>query len=58
MEKSKFFSEIARRNQNISEICLKKRNFLVKLPEKIEIFRKFAWKNRIFLPRPPDFKPD
>jgi len=33
----------------------------VKLPEKTEIVRKFAWKNRIFFyqdPLPPDFKPD
>src|SRR6218665_108913 len=26
---------------------LENRNFLVKSPEKIEIFRKFAWKNQI-----------
>jgi len=33
----------------------------VKFPEKIEISRKFALKNRNFVdwdPRPPDFKPD
>jgi len=35
--------------------------FFVKLPEKIEIFRKFAWINWKFFhpdPWPPDFKPD
>ena len=32
------------------EICLKNRNFLVKLPEKIEIFRKFACQNRNSFP--------
>ena len=30
---------------------LKKRNFLVKLSEKVEIFRKFAWKMEILLTR-------
>jgi len=33
----------------------------VKLPEKIEISQKFAWKYENFVdpdPRPPDFKPD
>jgi len=35
--------------------------FFENLPEKIEISRKFPWKNRNFVnpdPRPPDFKPD
>jgi len=31
-------------------------NFCVKLPEKIEIFRKYAWKNRIFFYPDPRFK--
>jgi len=33
------------KNRNFLEICLENRNFLVKLPEEIDIFRKFAWKN-------------
>ena len=40
---------------------IRKIYFFVKLPEEIEIFRKFAWKNWKFFdpdPRPPDFKPD
>jgi len=36
-------------------------DFLKRFPEKIEIFRKFVWKNlNLFYPdlRPPDLKPD
>src|SRR6218665_190169 len=55
-ENSTFFGEFAYKNQIFlsnclknqffSEICLEKSKSLVKLPEKIEIFRKFACKNR------------
>jgi len=31
MEKSKFFSEIAWKNRNFSEICLEKSNFLTRV---------------------------
>ena len=37
--KSKFFLKLPK-NQNLSEICLEKSNFLVKLPEKKSIVRK------------------
>jgi len=38
-----------------------KLKFVVKLPEKIDIFRKFFWRNQNVLTRihdSPDFKPD
>src|SRR6218665_1773199 len=38
------------KNQNIRKFTCKTRYSFVKLPEKIEIFRKFACRNRIFLP--------
>ena len=37
----------------MAHFCLKNR-FFVKLPERIDIFRKFAWKNRIFLAKLPE----
>ena len=56
------------KNRNSPEICLEKPGFIVKLPEKIEIFRIFALKNRFFceiyrivftrIHDPPDFKSD
>jgi len=55
------FENLPERNRNFSKISLEKLNFFVKLPEKIEISRTFAWINRNFVdsdPRPPDFKPD
>jgi len=39
MKKSKLF-----------QICLENLIYCVKLPEKVEIIRKFVWKNGIFLP--------
>src|SRR6218665_2724707 len=44
------------KNQNSRKFACKTRYSFVKLPEKIEIFRKFACRNRIFFdpdPRPP-----
>jgi len=55
MKKYKFLENLMRKsiffwncliNRNSSEICLEKSKFFVKLPEKIESFRKFALKNR------------
>jgi len=47
--KSNFFCVKLSKNQNFSEICLKNRFFFVKLPEKVEIYGKFAVKNGFFL---------
>src|SRR6218665_2677528 len=41
---------IACKNQNFRKFAWKTRYSFVKLPEKIEIFRKFACRNRNFLP--------
>ena len=49
------------KNRHFSEISLKKLKFFCEIALKIEICRKFAWKNRFFLDpdlRPPYFKPD
>ena len=42
------FCEITLENQNSSEICLENWNLLWNYMKKIEIFRKFALKNRFF----------
>src|SRR6218665_637216 len=49
------------KKSKFSKIFLQNSIFFVKLHEKIEIFWKFACRNRNFVdpdPRPPDFKPD
>ena len=44
-----FFCKITIKNRNSSEICLENRNLLWSYMKKIEIFRKFALKNRFFV---------
>ena len=41
-----WITEKGQQNRNFSKICLEKLNFLKIVHEKIDIFRKFAWKNR------------
>ena len=50
-----FVFKLPETNRNFSQICREIIEFIVKLPEKIEISLKFAWKNRNFVdldPRP------
>src|SRR6218665_1589086 len=48
LKKSNFFNCL--KNQNFQKFAWKTQYSFVKLPEKIEIFMKFACRNRIFLP--------
>src|SRR6218665_1377193 len=57
--KSSFCVKLSEKNQNVLEICHEKSRFFVKLPEKIEIFRKFDRKNLNLFdpnPQPPRFQ--